>query len=167
MPVDPATLQALGQLALKISGDPRTRNEFIKQVKTVAPEYRPPADVQFEEFKAQFKKEQEEKEIRAKAEQQERSRHNARNKLISSGKYTEEQVREMEEAVMKKHGISNYDVAAKVYAADTEPAKPSNRDRMRHGQIWEFPNIPGLLQNPEKAASDAAYAIVDEFRNRR
>jgi hypothetical protein len=36
----------------------------------------------------------------------------------------------------------------------------------RHGQYWEFPDIPGLLSNPDKAASDMAYSMIDEFRGR-
>ncbi len=164
MSVDPATLQKLGELAMRLAGNPQTRPDFLKQMAKVDPSYRLPADVQFEDFKAQFKKEQEEKEIRTKAEQAQRNARNQRNKLINSGKYTEDQVKEIETGVMKKYGLNDYEAAAKVYAADIAPSKPSNRDKMRHGQIWEFPNLPGLLNNPEKAASDAAYAIIDEFR---
>lgn len=167
MPPSQQTLMELGQLALKLAGNPKTRKNFLKDVQAVDPNYRPPADVQLEEFKAEIKKDQEEREIRAQAARQQNFRSNQRAKLISSGKYTEDQVKEIETAVMKKYGLADYEAAAKLYAADVAPAKPSNREKFRHGQIWEFPNLPGLLQNPEKAASDAAYAIIDELRQGR
>jgi hypothetical protein len=85
MAVTPEVLQSLGQLAMKLAGDPNTRNDFLKQMKKVDPNYRLPADVQFEDFKSQFKREQEEKEIRSKAEQAQRNARNQRNKLINSG----------------------------------------------------------------------------------
>ncbi len=65
---------------------------------------------------------------------------------------------------MKRYGLNDYEAASKLYAADLAPQRPSNANKMRHGQIWEFPNLPGLLQNPDKAANDAAYSIIDEMR---
>jgi len=164
MAPDPKTLHDLGVLALKIAGNPKTRREFLKQVKAVDPNYRPPADVQLQDFKDDLKKEREEEKIRERAEGYQRQAAAQRQSLIESGRYTEEQVVEMEEKVMKKYRLGDYEAASKLYAADIAPARPSNRDKMRHGQIWEFPDLPGLLQNPEKAASDAAYAVIDELR---
>jgi hypothetical protein len=158
------TLLELGQLALKLAGNQKTRRKFLAQVKEVDPNYRPPADVQLEDFKEQTKREREEEKIRAQAEQHQQRAAGQRQRLIESGKYTDDQVKEIEEKVMKRYGLNDYEAGAKLYAADLAPARPSNGQKARHGQIWEFPNIPGLLQNPEKAASDAAYAVIDELR---
>jgi hypothetical protein len=161
------TLLELGNLALKLAGNPKTRRQFLKQVKEVDPNYRAPADVQLEEFKEETKREREEERIRYNAQVQQARSGQARQKLISDGRYTEDQVKEIEEKVMKRYGLHDYEAASKLYAADLEPTKPSNNQRGRHGQIWEFPDLPGLLQNPEKAASDAAYAVIDELRSGR
>lgn len=161
------TLLDLGTLALKIAGNPKTRRDFLKQVKAVDPSYRPPADVQLEDFKEEFRREESDKQIRAQAQYQQRQRAGQRQKLLESGRYNEEQVVEIEEKVMKKYGLNDYEAGAKLYAADLAPNRPSNRDKPRHGQIWEFPDLPGLLNNPEKAATDAAYAVIDELRGNR
>jgi hypothetical protein len=166
MALAPQTTNDLAALALKLAGNPKTRAKFTRMVQEVSPSYRLPADVQLQEFEARSKREREEEKIRERAERAEERRTQARQGLINSGRYTEDQVVEIE-AVMKKHGLPSdkYDAGAKLYGADISPARPNNANQpMRHGQIWEFPNIPGLLQNPEKAASDAAYAVIDEMR---
>lgn len=161
------TLIELGQLALKLAGNEKTRRRFLAQVKEVDPNYRPPADVQLADFKDQTKREREEEKIRAQAERDQEKHARAREKLIESGKYTEDQVKEIEEKVMNRYGLRDYDAATKLYAADLAPQRPSNAQKMRHGQIWEFPDLPGLLQDPAKAASDAAYSVIDELRGNR
>ena len=164
MPVSQQTEHELAQLALKLAGNPKTRRQFLAQVKQVDPNYRPPADVQLEDFKQEVKREREEEKMRAAGEAEQRRLTDQRQKLLDGGKYTPEQVAEIENTVMKKYGLRDYEAGAKLYAADLAPSRPSNANKMRHGQIWEFPNIPGLLQNPDKAASDAAYAVIDELR---
>jgi hypothetical protein len=167
MPVNQQTLMELGALAMKVAGHPKTRRQFLGQVKQVDPNYRLPADVQLEDFKEQQAREREEEKIRAKAERDERRRTEQRQKLIDSGRYTEEQVGEIEEKVMKKFGLNDFEAGAKLYAADLKPQNPTNTNQQRHGRIWEFPNLPGLLENPDKAANDAAYAVIDELRGAR
>lgn len=157
------TEKDLAQLLLKLSGNPKTRRHTLAMIKAVDPNYRIPADVQLEEYKAQVAREKENDKITAQAEKSRERQQGQRQGLIQSGKYTEDQVKEIE-GVMSKYGLGDYEAGAKLYAADMAPAKASNRDRPRHGQIWEFPDLPGLLQNPEKAANDAAYAVLDEMR---
>ena len=160
------TEKDLAALMLKLSGNPKTRRKQLAMIREVDPNYRIPADVQLEEYKEQVKREREEEKIRAQAEKSQERQTGQRQGLIESGKYTEEQVKEIE-GVMRKYGLGDYDAGAKLYAADMTPAKASNANRPRHGQIWEFPDLPGLLQNPEKAATDAAYAVLDEMRSGR
>jgi hypothetical protein len=164
MPPNEQTLMDLGKLALKLAGNPKTRGAFVKAVKEVEPNYRPPADVQFSDFKDELRKEAAEREKKEKDDARKATTAAQRQTLLDSGRYTEDQVAEIEAGVMKKYKLDDYDAAAKLYAADMKPSQPSNHDKMRHGQIWEFPDIPGLLNNPDKAASDMAYSVIDELR---
>ena len=163
MAYDPKTVSDMATLLLKLSGNPKTRRKQLELVKEMDPNFRLPADIQVESLKEDLKKEAEEAKIRAQAEKYQRQSKSQRQALLDSGRYNEEQVKEIEEKVMKKYRLGDYEAASKLYAADIAPAKPSNREKMRHGQIWEFPDIPGLLQNPDKAATDAAYSIIDEL----
>jgi hypothetical protein len=82
-------------------------------------------------------------------------------------KYSAEQITEIE-TVMTKYGISDYEAGAKLYSADFKPsAQSSTRDKIRHGTVWEFPELPGLFENPDKAARDMAVQVIDEFRSAR
>lgn len=167
MPLDAKTTADMATLLMKLSGNPKTRRKQLELVKELDPNYRLPADVQIASLKEDLTKDREEEKIRTRAENYQRQSQAQRKALIDSGRYTEEQVKEMEEKVMKRYRLGDYEAASKLYAADIEPARPSSRDRARHGQIWEFPDIPGLLQNPDKAATDAAYSIIDEMRSGR
>lgn len=157
------TEKDLAALLLKLSGNPKTRLHTLRMIKAIDPNYRIPADVQLEEYKAQVARDKENDKIKAQAEKSREKQTTQREGLITSGKYNEDQVKEIE-TVMTKYGLGDYEAGAKLYAADMAPARASNKDRPRHGQIWEFPDLPGLLQNPEKAATDAAYAVLDEMR---
>lgn len=159
--VSTQTEKDLAALLLKLSGNPKTRLHTLRMIKAVDPNYRIPADVQLEEYKAQVAREKENDKITAQAEKSRERQTAQRAKLLD--KYTEDQIKEIE-AGMSKVGLGDYEAGAKLYAADMTPAKASNNNRPRHGQIWEFPDLPGLLQNPEKAATDAAYAVLDEMR---
>jgi hypothetical protein len=162
MPITPQTLMELGQLAVKLAANPNTRMPFLRQVKKVDPNYRPPADFQLEEFKQQTRQEREQEKLAAQTAKVNEKLEAQRKKLVDSGKYTEDQIKEIETKVMTKYGLSDYDAGAKLYSADFAPKRPD--DRPRAGRIWEFPDLPGLFENTEKAANDAAYAVIDELR---
>ncbi len=160
---DQKTVMDVGALALKLAGNPKTRGTFLRQVAAIDPTYRLPADVQLADLKNEIRRDKENDKIHRAAEVSAARENQQRAKLLEHGRYSEDQVKEIE-TVMNKYGLRDYEAGSKLYAADTAPARPSNRDRPRHGQIWEFPDLPGLLQNPEKAANDAAYAVLDEMR---
>jgi len=164
-PLHPQTAGELADLMMKLSGNPKTRQRLLSMVKEVQPNYRAPADVQLAEFKEQTRIEREKERADWQKQQLANARAKQRNHLIESGRYDEQQVKEIEEKVMKHYGLGDYEAAAKIYASDTAPAKPREGDlKYRHGKIWEFPDLPGLMQNPEKAALDAAYSVIDELR---
>jgi hypothetical protein len=163
-PLHPQTQAELSALMLKLAGNPATRRRLLGMVKEIDPKYRAPADVQLEEFKEQSKREQ--AEARAKWEQQQlqRARTNQRQQLIASGKYDEEQVKDIEASVLKKYPTLDYEAAAKLYASDSSPAR--QRAAQRPSKHWELPWLEGLMDDPAKAANDTAYAMIDEFRGR-
>lgn len=162
----PQTAAAMGQLLHRLAGNPKTRAQTLGLIKEIDPSYRLPADVSIDNLKrdlaAKFENDK-------RAEQQQRyqnRRANQRRKLVES--HGEDVVKQIEEVTLKKYPHMELEDAAKLYAADNGPVMaPSNSGKpARHGQYWEFPDIPGLLSNPDKAASDMAYSMIDEFRGR-
>lgn len=168
MAMAPQTAVAMGQLLQRLAGNPKTRAQTLGLVKQIDPNYRLPADVAIENFKAEQQAEKARERLEASKAQRERRHNQQRKKLLES--YDEEHVKKIEERLKKyPEGSIDLEEAAKLYAADTEVAAPANRERaerMRHGQYWTFPNLPGLLENPDKAATDMAYSVIDELRGR-
>lgn len=164
MALHPQTAQALATLTQRIAGNPKTRDRLLNLVKEVDPNYRLPGDVEVKNLKAELQAE------RAKEKQEEANqraanrRKNARSKLVQT--HGEEVVKEIEEGVLKKYPHLDYEDAAKLHAADKDPVRPTGHRDIKPGKIWEFPTLPGLIENPEKAAADAAYAVIDELRGR-
>jgi hypothetical protein len=62
------TEKDLAALMLKLSGNPKTRLHTLRMIKAIDPNYRIPADVQLEEYKAQVAREREAEKITAQAE---------------------------------------------------------------------------------------------------
>jgi hypothetical protein len=165
MALHPQTAIAMGNLLHRLAGNPATRAQTLADIKKLDPSYRLPADVEIAALKQELATKAE---TDKKAEQQQRyqnRRANARKKLVDS--HGEDVVKQIEETTLKKYPHIELEDAAKLYAADNGPVTPStNQKPPRHGQYWEFPDIPGLLTNPDKAASDMAYSMIDEFRGR-
>jgi hypothetical protein len=168
MAMHPQTAAAMGELLHRLAGNPKTRAQTLKLVKEVDPNYRLPADVAIDDLKAQIAAKDEADKRQAETNRAQNRRAGQRKKLLDSGDYDEKALKEIEETVMKKYPALDYDDAVKLYRAEAGPARPSHvrPEQFKQGQIWQFPDIPGLLQNPEKAAQDAAYSIIDEFRGR-
>ena len=164
----PETLTELGKLALKMSRNKDTRREFLKQVKKIAPDYQLPGDQQVADLRAEL----EEKEATAKVEAEKKSildrlenqrRGLAEGTLLAGKKFTAEQIKEIEEKVMPKYGISDYEGAAKIYLGDFKPPAPKGAPG---STTWTFPDIPGLFEDPTKAAREAANMVIDELHGR-
>lgn len=160
------TLLELGKLAVKMSRNKETRRDFLKQVKKVAPDYQLPGDQQVEDLRQELAEkadkaeaERRAKEITQRLEDQRAAL--ADGKLIPGKQFTPEQIKEIEEKIMPKYGISDYEGAAKIYLGDFKP--PPQPPSGRSG-TWTFPDIPGLFENPSKAAQDAAYKVIDELQ---
>lgn len=157
---DAAVLQELGRLALKVANNPETRRPFLQAVRKVDPDRRfPDQDMQDfrEEMDARLAKEREDREI---AETNARLAAQ-RQGLIASGRYTEEQVKEIETTIMPKYGLADYDAAATIYGSTMAPAKPRNGST--NDGVWTLPTFEGLLENPTTAARGMAHKVIDEI----
>ena len=163
------TLVELGKLALKMSRNKETRRDFLKQVKKVAPDYQLPGDQQVEDLRQEL----EEKNAKAAAEaaakavteRLEAQRADlADGRLIAGKKFTAEQIKEIEEKIMPKYGISDYEGAAKIYLGDFKPPPSAGRPG---STTWTFPDLPGLFEDPSKAAREAANTVIDELHRGR
>src|SRR6516164_4422425 len=160
------TLLELGRLALRLSRNEKTRRPFLKQVKEVAPNYQLPGDQQVEDLRAELEerraKDDAERKGREITERLERQRAGLIDGTLLSGrKFDDATVKEIEEKVMTKYGISDYEAGAKLYLSDFKP--PPNARPTSTG-TWTFPDIPGLNDDPAKAAREAAHQVIDEFR---
>jgi hypothetical protein len=155
-----AALIELGKLAVKLASNKDTRRGFIKAVKTVEPDRAfPDQDV------VDLREEMEE---RLRAEREERATEALQARLAAArqglaGRFTEEQIQEIETKVMPKYGLSDYEAAATLYGADLAPAIPSNQ-QPKPSANWELPDIPGLKDDPAKAAREHAFRVIDELR---
>jgi hypothetical protein len=160
------TLLELGKLALRLSRNEKTRRPFLKQVKEVAPGYQLPGDQQVADLRAELEERREKdeterrsKEVTERLEAQKRGLLDGT--LMSGRKFDADTVKEIEEKIMTKYGISDYEAGAKLYLSDFKPppnAKPTAT------ATWSFPDIPGLMDDPAKAAREAAHQVIDEFR---
>jgi hypothetical protein len=160
------TLVELGRLALRLSRNDKTRRPFLKQIKEVAPGYQLPGDQQVADLRAELD-EQREKEATERKTREVHERLEAQRRalldgtLLSGKKFDDATVKEIEEKVMTKYGISDYEAGAKLYLSDFKP--PPNARPTSTG-TWTFPDIPGLSDDPAKAAREAAHLVIDEFR---
>jgi len=163
----PQTAVALGNILHKLAGNPKTRAQTLGLVQQIEPGYRLPGDVAVQNLRAEIKADLE-KEKRTEQENRAKNRRaNARKKLVDE--LGEDVVKAIEEGPLKKYPHLDYDDAAKLHRAEDGPvqANSSRPDMQRSGRIWEFPDLPGLMANPEKAALDAAYGVIDELRGKR
>lgn len=162
--LSPEAQAQLADLTLKLAHDPKTRKQYAKLVKEIDPSRTFP-DVEMDEFRESVKAEREADKL-AEAAQKTRERLAAqRSALIASGRFKEEQVKEMESSVMEKHGISDYDVAAKVFSADIKPASPTHELKSR---TWEMPTLTKEdMGNMTAFSQKQAYAAIDELKTKR
>jgi hypothetical protein len=161
----PAVLIELGKKYLTVAGDKRTRAAVLKAQKTVDPTFRMPGDIEMNDIRAELAAKEQEREFKA-AQAATLSRIEAQKAKLAE-KYSADQIAEIETKVMQKYGISDYEAGAKLYAADFAPARPSGADIIGHGATWTFPQLPGLMEDPVRAAREAAVGVIDEINRGR
>ena len=175
-PIDPNVAQDLARLALDLSHDKKTRKAFakiVREAKPDSPHAAAFADVEVEDKFEAFKSEFEQQRIKDAQDAIVEKLNRDRQRLLagsddgSAPKYDEDTVKKIED-LMQKKGISDYEDGRILYAAINPPAntKPSN-EPTPPGATWEMPAFAEYAKDPNKAARNNAYAVIDEFRRRR
>ena len=162
------TVRELAKLNLRMSRHKDTRRDHLRNVKKIDPNYQLPGDQQVADLRAELdeRREKDEREAAAKVitDRLEAQRRGLiEGTLIPGRKFSPEDVKEIEDKVMPKYGISDYEGAAKIYLGDF---KAPNKLPTPHGATWTFPDIPGLMDDPARAARDAAAKVIDELHGR-
>jgi hypothetical protein len=163
----PETLNELGKLAIRLSRNPKTRRGLLKMVKATDPNYQLPGDMQVQDLRDELagQRERERIEAEGKAIRQKLEDQRARlgtGELVGRA-FDDAQIADIEK-VMTKYGVGDYEAGAKIYLADAKPARPTPA---QSGPAWTFPDLPGLLDDPAKAARAAAFGVIDELQGRR
>ena len=158
-------LLELGRLALKVAGNPKTRRPFLNAVREIEPDRVFP-DQQVEDLRQEWATQRETDNIERERRETEQRLAAQRRKLIDSKRFTEDDVKKIEKDVMERLGLADYDAAATIYGAQ-QPAAPSNTVP-KSGGVWELPTFDGLLKDPNGAARNMAFQVIDELAaNRR
>lgn len=133
-----------------------------------------PPDVQIEKFKRDQKARDDAREIETRQKETNKKLEAQRKSLIESGRYDEDTVSKMEKEIMEPRGISDYDIAATLYAAANPEPDVHVPVRGQAGATWDMPwktqskdQVSALLANPRKAALEKAHAVVTELRKKR
>jgi hypothetical protein len=166
----PETLIELGKLSLKLARGKDTRRDFLKTVKKIDPNYMLPGDQQVQDLRTEMEDRDAARELKAATDASNARLEKQRQGLLDGTllpgrKFDADQVKEIEEKVMPKYGISDYEAAAKIYASDLKPAKPSGKQPNGSNANWSFPDLPGLMDDPAKAAREAAHQVIDELHS--
>jgi hypothetical protein len=161
---DAQTLIELGRLAAQIGNNPKTRRTFMKALKEIDPDrYARFPDQKLEDKLEELDQARETEKIEREAEKLQVRRQAQRDSLAH--RYSEEDIGKIE-ALMQANGLVDYEVGAKIYAADTRPASP-NAEIPRPSATWTLPTFEGLAKDPANAARNHAYAVIDELRKQR
>lgn len=160
--LSPQQKEQLAELMYNIGNNPKTRKQTLKAIKEIDPDARF-SDLEAEDLRQEIEEKfSEQEQLRLGREAQERQQRQ-RDSLVSSGRYSEEDLPKIEET-MQKYGITDYEAGAKLYGADVEPARPTPEIK---GRVWEMPSFEGLKENPQTWGRKEAYKVIDELRSTR
>jgi hypothetical protein len=177
--LSPQDMARLSTLLYKMSHDPKTREDTARVMARVDPQAAKAfADVQLKDQFAQFRKEMEDEKLRERVAQAQTKQRDQRKQL--AGRFSEEQIVEIEKNYMTPLGLGDYLAASKIYAADNPATHPElivPPEVESGGATWEFPTVPGkdgkmlsfedFAKNPVKASRDAAIQVITEFKRAR
>jgi len=163
MTYDPATQEQMAKLLGKLMSEPKTRRTVGKAIREVEPNVRFP-DLDLEDLKEELRADREKEKADRETEKLEEKLRTQRDRL--KDRYSDEQLKQIEEDVMKKHGIFDYEIAAKVYAAEQPPVRES-REENHHGATWKIPNFEKYFKDPRGTALDEAHQAIAELRGQR
>lgn len=162
--LSPEAEKQLAELSMQLAHNPKTRAKYVKLVQEIDPSKRFP-DVETDDIREEMNTRFAEQAATQQAERVRQQLETQRAGLITSGRFQEEDVKKIETDIMPKYGLTDYDAAATLYAAQTKPQTPVPEIK---GRTWEMP-LPDKkdMGNLANYARKQAYAAIDEIRNRR
>jgi hypothetical protein len=148
---------------------------FWNLAKKADPNVTVPVNVQMEQFRREQAEREAAKEIERRAAETKRRLEQQRSSLIETGRYTEETVQKIEKEIMETRGISDYDVAATLYAAQNPEPSVNTPAPRRTGTRWDMPwkgqnkeQFSNIVKDPRGVALERAdAAMADIIRNRK
>lgn len=176
----PQEMAELSNMFFELSHDPKTRPYVAKLVEHKFPQAAPLfTDVKQSEEVQKLRNELAQRDQLAQAREMQRALEAQRDKLVESGRYTKEQTAEIKQIIDRHGGTLDYNQAAVLYAHEKPPVNPADAPPLpgRMDARWEFPTVNGrdgkpipftdFAKDPNAAAHNAAYAVIDSFMSRR
>lgn len=158
--LDDQAIKDLASLALALAHDKDTRPIVNAKLKKDFNKSLP--DVEIEDIRASVKKEFEDRDANTQKERTLAKLEAQKEELKS--RYEEKDITEIEK-LMEKHGLSDYSLGARLYAAETKPANPSYEV---NDHKWSMPQFKVEdLGNLRQLSRAKAYQAIDEIRSKR
>lgn len=175
----PQEMADLSNMFFELSHDPKTRPYVAKLVEHKFPDRAASfTDVKQQNEMQALRNEIAQRDQLAKANEMQRALDQQRDKLIESGRYTADQAKEIKGIIDRHGGTLDYNQAAVLYAHENPAVNPADAPPLpgRMDARWEFPTVPGrdgkpipfndFVKDPNAAAHNAAYAVIDGFMSR-
>jgi hypothetical protein len=167
----------LASLLYELGHNPNTRSGLAQLVNKVDPQR---ARASFPDVVQQNQFQQLERRIEQRLQtdeaEKQKAKHEAQRAKLKE-RYSDEQITEIDKERTRLGGIP-WDDAAVLYAAKNPETDPRYQppQREKPGAKWDFPTVAGrdgkpmsfkdFAADPRSASMDAAYSIIDEFKNR-
>lgn len=166
MPLRPMTEQEkldieVGKMMRRVAAQPKVRRQLYQTLKAVDPNVRWP-DQEMQDFKEQFYATERAKAEKLAADKAKAEMEEQRSGLVK--RFDEVHVKKIEK-LMEKHGIYDYDLGARLYAAEAPPPDATTDYSSRNR--WTMPTDKELIDNPSKWANEMAHKVIGEFRSQR
>lgn len=156
------TLKELAELSLRLAHNDKTRERYVELVQEDNPNFKAP-DIEAKKAARKVDELREELKLEKQREQALSKMESQKQKLIDSNRYSDEDMGKIENFMQEK-GIADYEDAATLYSSRHAPAPSTPEIKTSR---WEMPAFKGLMENPNKWASDEAHRVIGEFRNNR
>jgi hypothetical protein len=180
--LSPVEMQRLSTLATLIANNPKHRAQFAGMVADVAPgtpESKSFSDIDLQKQFEALSKKIDDQILNTQIKEAQTAQATQRRSLIDSGRYTEDQVKEIESGPMTKFGILDYEAGAALYAHEHPAENPAliPPEVEDTSKTWEFPTVEDrngklmsfqdFAKDPVKSSLNAAYRTIAQFKKTR
>ena len=166
------TRDELAALALKLSGNTKTRKGFLGLVKEAAPDTPIPEIDEVNAVNAEIAKRDEKiSALEKRLDDDPFARTLAAQKNEAKAKYglSDEDVSKMEEMMKKGELPADYRFAPSLFKQQTEVASPTNYGSSGHGPLdleHNAKGLEGLMDDTDNWASRTAHQMIDEMHRK-